>query len=221
MSQFYPQQTPSYPPEYPPENDYYYDEADYEYEDEDHFEAADNSIIRYALAFFGGGCLVFLCMSCCFLLAAGLWALDASVAATPIPGSEFGLSFDDPAYVQEPVVNDQTVQLVVLEVNRNVSLPTLPVVEGREWVVVTVELENLSNEEVPYSEKDFLLLNRVEDAYQTTSGETLVEYALGRGDLKPEQGTEGRLVFEIIAGEPELTLAWETRDSTPRFVLLQ
>jgi hypothetical protein len=221
MSQYYPQQSPVYPPEFPPE-DVYYDEDDYEYIEENEYGESSSNLIQYALAFFAGGCLVFIFMSCCFLLAGGLWTLDAILASTPVPGSELGLSYDDPAYPGESVVNDQMVRLTVSEVNRNASLPTVPVVEGRELIIVTIELDNLGDEEVNYNERDFSVLNSFNEEYIPTPGETIIEGALGRGRLDPDEGLSARLVFEVRAGEPELVLAWQSgRDSEPRYFLLQ
>ena len=222
MSQFYPQnpQPPSYPPQGPPEEYYYEDDYDeYEYEDD---EGGSNNMVRYALFFVGGGCLVFLCMACCLLGVAGLWAWDASMAATPVPGSDVGLSFDAPAYLNEPVVNDQNVRLTVLRVDRNASLPTVPQVEGREVIIVTLELENLNpDQDAQYSTSDFLLLNDYQEAYVPTAGENIIDGALVRGTLRPDEGLQGRLVFEVLADEPVLALTWEPRDSTSRYVELR
>ena len=221
MSQFYPQQTPSYPPQRPPEDEYYYEEDDYDYEEyEDDDEGSNDSLIKYALGFVAGGCLVFLCMSCCFLLAGGLWTVDSAWGGTPIPGSDIGLEFDNAAYVDESVINDQKVGLTILDVNRNASLPTMPVVEGREIIILTVELENSSDEDVRYSEQDFSLLNSPEQGYAPIPGGTVIEGALGNGKLKPEETEQGRLVFEVLAGELELVLVWEAGDST-RFISLR
>lgn len=223
MSQYYPQQSPAYPPERPPEDDYYYDEDDYEYIEEDEYDDSSNNLIQYALAFFAGGCLVFIFMSCCLLLAGGLWSLDTALVSTPIPGSDIGLSYEDPAYPGEPVVNEQKVSLTVRDVNRNASLPTMPLAEGRELIILTIELENLSpDEEVNYSERDFSLLNISGEAYMPTSTPGVIEGALGRGELRAEQGLDARLVFEVLAGEPELVLGWEGgRDTTARYILLE
>jgi hypothetical protein len=228
MSRYYPQQSSSfYPPQQNPEDDDYYDdEDDFEYEveddeDEDDSDSGD-SLSRRALIFVAGGCLVLLCIGCCVLLGAGLWYLDPGsglLAPTPIPGSDLGLSFDDPAFPDETVVNDQNVELSLLDVNRNASLLDVPIVEGREIIIVTVELVNMGEEDINYSERNFLLLNRNEEGYTTTPG--VIDGALNRGTLPPGEGLEGRLVFEVIAGEPELTLAWESEGSETRFVLLE
>jgi len=222
MGQFYPQnpQPPSYPPQGPPEDYYYEDDYDeYEYEDDE--DSSDNTV-RYALFFVGGGCLVFLCMACCFLAAAGLWMLDASLAATPAPESQVGLTFDNPAFMNETVINDQDVALTVLRVDRNAALPTVPQVEGREVIIVTLELENLNTDlDAQYSTSDFLLLNDFQEAYVPVSGDNIIDGALGRGTLRPGEGLQGRLVFEVLEGEPLLVLAWEPRDSTSRYVELR
>jgi hypothetical protein len=222
MSQFYPQspQPPSYPPQGPPEDYYYEDDYDeYEYEDD---EGGSDNTIRYALFFVGGGCLVFLCMACCFLMAGGLWMLDSSLAATTAPESQVGLTFENPAYLNETVINDQNVAMTVLQVDRNAALPTVPAVEGREVIIVTLELENRDTDlEAQYSASDFLLLNDFQEAYVPVSGDNIIDGALVRGTLRPGEGLQGRLVFEVIAGEPLLVLAWEPRDSTSRYVELR
>jgi hypothetical protein len=224
MSQYYPQQSPVYPPEYPPEDAYYEDDYEYEVEDDEYDANSGSSLIQYALAFFAGGCLVFMCMGCCLLLAAGAWTLDAALGGgTPIPGADLGLSIDEPAYPGDSVVNEQKVRLTVHEVNWNVSLPTVPAVEGRELVIVTIELENLNpDQDVNYREEDFLLLNRYNEAYPPiTPSDAVINDALGRGKLRAEQGLEARLVFEVVAGEPELMLEWKDRDNPGRYFSLR
>ncbi len=226
MSQYYPQQPRSlYPPAQNPEEEY--DEDDYEYIDDENDDQDENhrgdTLAQRALIFFAGGCLVFLCMSCCALVGLGVWSLDPGsslLAATPPPGSDVGLSFSEPAYPDESVVNENNVQLAILDVNRNAALATVPVVEGRELIIVTVELVNLGDEEVDYTERNFMLLNQNEEAYTSTSG--VIDGALDRGTLPPAEGLEGRLVFEVLAGEPDLILTWEGGpDSQARYIYLQ
>ena len=221
MSQYYPQRGPMYPPEHNPE-DYYYDEGEYEYEEYDDDEGSGSSLLQPLLAFFAGGCLMFLCMSFCGLFMAALWILDpgAGMSATPIPGSDIGLNFTDPAFPGEAVVNEQSMQLTILDVNRNASLETVQPVEGRELIVVTIELVNLGEADSDFNERDFLLLNAFEEAYQSTPG--AVAGALGRGTLPPGEGLEGRLVFEVVAGEIDLVMLWEPGgESQSRYLYLQ
>jgi hypothetical protein len=112
--------------------------------------------------------------------------------------------------------------MTALRVDRNASLPAVPPVEGREVIIVTLELENLSeDQDAMYSAGDFLLLNSYEEAYVAVSGQNIIDGALDRGTLGPAEGVQGRLVFEVLAGEPLLVLAWETRDSTSRYVELR
>lgn len=208
MSQYYPQSGPFYPPENDPEDDYIYDEDDYEYEEER--DGSGDSLLQRVLIFLAGGCLVFLCMGCCGLVAAGALTLDPTTlfAPTPIPGSDLGLSFQDPALPDESVVNEKGMRLTIIDVNRNAALPTVPAVEGRELIIVTVEMVNLGEEEANFNERDFLLLNAFEEAYQPLAGD-VVDGALGRGSLPPGEGLEGRLAFEVIAGERDLVLTWD------------
>jgi hypothetical protein len=96
----------------------------------------------------------------------------------------------------------------------------VPAVEGRELIIVTVELTNLGAEgEIEFNERDFLLLNVSNEAYQPLSGD-VIDGALGRGTLPPGEGLEGRLVFEIIAGERDLVLAWEGEGGS-RYIYLE
>lgn len=222
MSQYYPQQGPMYPPP-PPQNPEsgYYDEGDYEYEEYE--DSSDSFFSNPLIAFLGGGCLVFLCMSFCFLLIAVLWVAGDSLglsSPTPIPGTDIGLTFDEPAFPGESVVNDQGVKLTILEVNRNASVEGIEPVEGREVIIVTVELVNVGTEEAAFNERNFKLLNAYEEAYEPTVG--TIAGALGRGTLPPNEGLEGRLVFETIAGETDMRLLWEPdRDGTPRYLYLE
>ncbi len=221
MSQYYPQQSPFYPPERNPEDDYIYDEDDYEIEEDDGRDPG-GSLLQRSLIFLTGGCLVFLCMICCGLSLVGLWTLDptAVFVPTPIPGSDLGLSFDEPAFPDESVVNEQQVKLTLKEVNRNAALANVPAVEGRELIIVTIELVNLGEADADFNERDFLLLNSFEEAYQPLAGADVGEGALGRGTLPPGEGLEGRLAFEVIAGERDLVLTWESSGGS-RYIFLE
>ncbi len=222
MSQYYPPQGPMYPPP-PPQNpeSNYYDEGDYEYEEYE--DSAASPLKNPWVAFIGGGCLVFLCMSFCVLSVAALWFADSALglsSPTPAPGSDIGLSFDEPAFPNESVVSDGGLQLTILEVNRNASVETVAPVEGRETIIVTVELVNLGTEESAFNERDFKLLNPYEEAYTPAVG--AIAGALGRGTLPPNEGLEGRLVFETVAGETDLRLLWESdRGGAPRYLYLE
>lgn len=219
MSQYYPQSGPFYPPENDPEDDYIYDEDDYEYEEEG--GGSGDSILQRALIFLAGGCLVFFCIGCCGLVAAGALTLDPATlfAPTPVPGSDLGLSFQDPALPDESVVNEKNMRATIIDVNRNAALATVPVVEGRELIILTVEMVNLGEEETDFSERDFLLLNAFEEAYQPLAGD-VVDGALGRGSLPPGEGLEGRLAFEVISGERDLVLTWDD-GSGGRYIFLE
>jgi hypothetical protein len=81
-------------------------------------------------------------------------------------------------------------------------------------------LTNLgAEEEVQFNERDFLLLNTANAAYPPRSGD-VIDGALGRGTLPPGEGLEGRLVFEVIAGEVDLVLAWEGEGGS-RYIYLE
>lgn len=216
MSQFYQPLPPGFPPEQESER---YDEGDYEYI-EDKGRAAP---VQLGLAFLGGGCISALLLGvCAILLLGGLLLVDpATIASAPTPqGMNFGLSIDEPAFPDEAVVNDQLMQLRILDVNRNASLETVPAVEGEETIIVTVELVNIGEADREFNERDFLLVNAMEEAYEPVMG--AVEGALGRGSLPPNEGLEGRLVFQVLAGEFDLRLLWDVgRDSEPRYLYLE
>ncbi|MCB0197487.1 MAG: DUF4352 domain-containing protein [Anaerolineae bacterium] len=218
MSQYYPQQGPMYPPEQGPEE--YYDDGDYEYIDDAN---PQKSLLQTSLAFIAGGCLVFICIGTCLFLGGFLWILDpggGAVASAPVEGGDIGLSFNDPAFPGEAVVNDLGMQVTVLETNRNASLESLPPVQGRETIIVTIELVNLGDEEASFNERDFFLVNAYEEVYEPALG--AVTGALGRGTLPPNEGLEGRLVYEVIEGELDLQLLWDVgRDSEPRYIYIE
>ena len=224
MSQYYPQQGPYYPPQQGPEQEYY---DDYEYDDDGYYdeELEGDSLTQRLLIFVSGGCLVFICMGCCVLMVMGLFVLDSSgglFAATPVPGSEIGLTYEEPAFPDESVVSDDNVQLTILDVNRNIAVPGIAPVEGRELVVITIELINLGEEEASFTDSDFILINQFEEAYTIAPAAPSVDGALGRGKLAPGEGLEGRLVFDLIAGEVNMVLGWEGgRDVTPRYIFME
>ena len=222
MSQFYPQQpSPFRPPEQNPEGDYYeYDDYDYDYDDDD--DEDSGNLTRLIGLIVGGGCLIFLCLGCCALAGAGLWYLDpgSELVATDVPGGDIGLAFEEPAYPDESVVNEKSMKLTILEVNRNASLPAVAPAEGGELVIVTIELINLGEQETDFNERDFILLNSYEEAYMPMPG--VVDGALGRGSLPPDAGLEGRLVYEVAAGEFDLVLSWDGGpDTQPRYIWLE
>ncbi|MDX1520763.1 MAG: DUF4352 domain-containing protein [Anaerolineae bacterium] len=218
----YQQQNPYYPPRSVPEEEYY----DYEYEDDDGYDddPDGDSAAQRILLFISGGCLVFICIGCCLLAVMGLWILDpgSGLLATPIPGSDLGLTFEQPAFPDESVVNDQNVRLRILEVNRNVAVPGVAPVEGQELVVVTIELVNLGEQEISFSESDFILINEFQEAYSVSPMASAVDGALGRGSLAPGEGLEARLVFDLLLNEVNLVLGWEAgRDITPRYIYIE
>ncbi len=226
MSQYYPPPGPFHPPQQNPEEDYYYDDEDeaiYEYEpDDDEYEGSGDSLAQRLLIFVAGGCLVFLCMSCCGLLLGGFYIFgDALLVATPVPGSDIGLSPESPAFPGESVVNEQQVKLSILDVNRDVNLPNIPAAEGREIIIVTIELVNLGEEEAPFNERDFsLVAARGNEQYIPVPG--AVDASLGRGSLDAGTGLEGRLVFEVAASPVDLILAWEGgTEADPRYIDLE
>jgi hypothetical protein len=223
MSQYYPQQGPIYPPEFTPEEDDYYEDGDYEYYDDiGDDDSESNPLFQPIMAFLGGGCLVFLCMSVCAFLLGVLWIVDpgGGQSAESVPGSEIGISFDEPAFPGESVVNEENMQVTILDVNRNAAVETIPQAEGREIIITTVEVVNLGEADRTFNERDFVLLNALEEAYLPAIG--AVEGALGRGSLPPGEGLEGRLVFEVIAGEFDLVLLWEPGgEAQPRYLWLE
>ncbi|MFN8454704.1 MAG: DUF4352 domain-containing protein, partial [Anaerolineae bacterium] len=189
---------------------------------EDEGGGSGNSLLRYGLILLGAGCLICLCIACCGIVAAGLFAYDPTslLAPTPIPGSDLGLTFEEAANPDEPVVNDQGAKLTILDVNRNASLPAVPPAEGLELIVLTVEVVNLGNEEIRFNERDFLLLNQNDEAYEALAGSDLIDGVLGRGSLPPGEGLEGRMVFQVRTGERDLVLAWEGEGGS-RYIYLE
>ena len=86
-------------------------------------------------------------------------------------------------------------------------------------IIVTIVLVNRGEEAVFFSERDFLLLNNNQVAYAPVVG--AIAGALGGGTLPPNEGLEGRLVFQIIAGEQNHRLQWDPPDSSPRYLYLE
>ncbi len=220
MSQYYSQPKPYYPP--PPSNPESNDYQDYEYEDSEEGESSGgDSCMTRGLIFSAGGCLTFLFMSFCGLLGIGLWILDPGSAlfATPIPGSDIGTTFEKPARSSESVVNEQSVRLTIIGVNRNAESNTIAKTDGTEIIVVTIQLENLGTKEADYDdERNFRILNQTDGYYNLTSG--AIDGALEVGKLAVAEGKEGRLVFSVVANEQDLVLEWDAGTGKPRYIEL-
>lgn len=222
MSQYYPPQPGYYPPPANPEGGYYEDDTYEDYEMDEGLERQGDSWLTRLAIFMAGGCLTFILMTSCVCLIAALWVLDpgGSVLAPSFPGSDIGLTTDEPARVTEEVVNEQGISLSILDINANAESNTIPQTEGSEIVIVTVQLKNLSEEIISYDDEfNFKLLNQGDGFYTPTLG--AIDGALGFGDLQPLEGRQGRLVFQILAEESGLMLEWVMPDSEPRYIALQ
>ncbi|MDM8519254.1 DUF4352 domain-containing protein [Anaerolineales bacterium HSG6] len=220
MSQYYPPQQPPpqpghYPPPRNPESGYEDEYDDYEYED----EGGGGSAMPFVFGCFSGGCLIVLGLAVCLFLLVGLWVLDpgADMFATTYPGDDIGLTFDDPARSNEAIVSEQGLRLSVIDVNRNAASNTIPEVDGAEIIIITVELENLSAEDVNYDdEREFKLLNQTDGFYDPQVG--AIEGALGFGTVPVETGTQGRLVFQVLTDETGLVLEWQPPEGTAKYI---
>jgi hypothetical protein len=218
MSQFYPQS--GYPPEQPHE-DYY---EDYSYEEDEFGDEAAGGPGQKILLIAGIGCLIFACIACFCLLVVFIWSQNpgADVLNTPVPGSNVGLSPDNPARPDAAVVNEEGLRLSLRDVNRNAAaLSGIPAAEGREIIIITVQLENLNEppSDIEYSDRSFSLLNLADEVYIRKPD--AIDGALGRGFLASGEGTQGRLVFEVLDGERDLILIWESPESTARYISLE
>lgn len=217
-------QTGYYPPPPNPESGYYDNEAyeDYEVEYEEP-ASSGSSVMPFVLGCGVGGCTTLLALGLCAIMLMGLWVLDpgSELFAPSYPGDDIGLTLNDPARPSQEVVNEQGIRLNIVDVNRNAQSNTIPQTEGVEIIVLTVELENLSNDEVAYDdERHFNLLNQTDGFYEPTPG--AIDGALGIGNLDAGDGTQGRLVFQILADEQGLILEWDMGEpSTPRYIELQ
>lgn len=78
---------------------------------------------------------------------------------------------------------------------------------GKEYVIVTVKIENKSSETVSYNEYDWKMENSNKQVEDCTYA-TFVENELSSGDLKPGGVKEGNLVFEEPKNDQELKLLY-------------
>ena len=221
MGQYYPQSGGYAPPPRGPEAEYY---DDYEYEDDEYYEGEGDTLFQRSLFFVSGGCLVFLAMGACIICAVSLWVVDpfASTFATPAPGSDLGLTFEEPAFSDEPVVNDANIQLQILNTYRNIALENVQPAPGTELVVIDLALTNVGSDEASYNETDFRLLNDLNQLYSVSLATASLDGALGRGPLGPDEYIEGRLAFEVAPGETGLVLGWQGgRDVPERYIYIE
>jgi len=155
---------------------------------------------------------------------AGLWLLDPGSSLFAYENSDIGLAFDKPASMNQKVTNDQGMQLQLVEVNRNANSNTIPAQDGVEIIIVTVELTNLSGNDIGYDdEKQFKLVSlspKNDLIYEFPPVPGAIDDSLGFGSLAAEDGIAGRLVFRVVANTPNLVLEWASgeKESTPRYI---
>ncbi|MDM8519417.1 serine/threonine-protein kinase [Anaerolineales bacterium HSG6] len=140
-----------------------------------------------------------------------------TIIRTPTTQASFVIQ---PVRVTESIVNEKGMRLSIIDVNRNAASNTIPQVEGAEIIVITIELENLSAENINYDdEREFKLLNQSDGFYDLQGG--AIEGALGFGTLPVETGTQGRLVFQVLADETALVLEWQQADTATKHIEIE
>lgn len=136
-----------------------------------------------------------------------------AILALGIIGAIFGGGSEEPVkefqkdYAQSDVVvfNDVTYSITNVEKTQGSNEFVLPA-EGKEYVKVTVKIENTSENKISYNALDWQMVNAdgVEDAYGTFTADD--DVMLNSGELDAGGKVEGVLVWEQKIGDNNLRL---------------
>jgi hypothetical protein len=114
-------------------------------------------------------------------------------------------------YTQEEVVTYEGVNYSIIKVektqgNNEFWKPK----EGKEFVKVTIKIENNSDDKISYNTLDWQMVNAdgVEDSFGTFTADENDDEMLSSGELEPKGKVEGALVWEQKIGDDNLRLRY-------------
>ncbi len=126
---------------------------------------------------------------------------SSSSTSKPTPKSEYA--------VNEPVtIDDQTMTVTNVVRNFNTGNQFIQPESGKEYVVVTVQLQNNGKDQIRFNTYDF----QVQDSNGVLKSEgfiTGVENKLESGGLAPGGKVTGNIAFEVLKGDTGLKLIFK------------
>lgn len=172
----------------------------------------------------GKGCLALILLGVGFLVLIGLigagggggekeksaptpTSIKQEEATTPEEKAP-GMSKEIPLSYGQPIKDDRGVEATVINVKRNAFIKYHEPKQGKEFILVTVKLENKSDREtVRYSPVNFRVTGEESVIYEETYAST--DNRLESGEFYGGAEVEGELVFEVGEGEENLILIWD------------
>ena len=117
---------------------------------------------------------------------------------------------EDKTYTVGETASDDGKEITVTNVEKRQAGEYEVVKEGYEFVIVSVEIVNRSDEEINYNPFDFELKDgngNITDSFGTTSLEGIGEN-LSSGALAPDGNVSGTIAYEVPIDDEDLTLRY-------------
>ncbi len=136
-----------------------------------------------------------------FLAIVGIIAIGAIVS-----GNEEAKRKKD--FSQNETATYKDVEYTITGISRTKGKEYFEAAEGKEYVVITLKIENKSSEKISYNALDWKMVdsNGVEDTYAVFGSDTDTD--LGSGDLNANGVKTGTIAFEVPIGDKNLTLKY-------------
>lgn len=111
-------------------------------------------------------------------------------------------------YKQNEIAVYKDVSYSITNVERTQGKEYFEAKDGKEYIVITIKIENKSSEKISYNGLDWKMVDGsgVEDGYALWGGDTNTD--LSSGDLNAGGTKTGTIAFEIPKGDKNLTLKY-------------
>lgn len=159
----------------------------------------------------GGLLLLIILMGACTIMIMPSGDTDTSTAGTDESESATEEETpEDTTYAVGETANDDGKEITVTNVEKRQAGEYEVIKEGYEFVIVSVEIVNGSDEEINYNPFDFELKDgngNITDSFGATSLEGIGEN-LSSGALAPDGNVSGTIAYEVPIDDEDLTLRY-------------
>lgn len=109
-------------------------------------------------------------------------------------------------FTQNETVTFKNVNYSITKVERTNGKEFFEANDGKEYILISIKIENKSSEKISYNSLDWKLTDSKGDEQTYALWGTDNNTTLGSGDLNPKGTKEGSIAFEIKKGDNNLIL---------------